>query len=1082
VHLTAQLHDLVDARGLSAAARYELEGELDAIPSALVDALAQQQGLFEAALGPRFRVRAGASGSLQAGRLELTVEGDRGTLAFAGELEDGVLAHPSGDALRVDLRPERALLDRYLGASLPEGLQVEPAGEARLELALSNLRLDVQRLLDGVNAQQDALASVLAACEVELRAETNAWRVAGDGVPIEGGVALEDPRFAARLAPAGEARKLDASLSSALGGGLAGRLEASAACDDLAGLVAIGPGRLFESLRGDEPKLDASVALSDVPTAPLAPLAPGLDLAELIGGELDLRAELSTRGAARAATLALRAPYAELDGSLWLAGGVLVCPAARALELRLHPPAGALARALAPYVPEGATIELGEGLRASVGPSLELPLDAFAAGEVLLAVLRRVDAAVEATVDRLVYRDPKLAASQRELSLSGVSLAAHVSHEASPGQLGVTLRGRIDDPQGSEFRLHAGYPGMGALEELADLRDLPLARVELDLPRFPVALLDAWAAGDGALVADLGAAIGARLVFDVAQSTGSPVQADLAATLPFERGESKLTAKITVDDPFERRAARPAGALPEIEAELRLDGTRVLEGFLPPAFAPTVLELAGDSLQVEVANRPARGSAGLDDTRLEVQLDAARIDLAAKARIEKGTLRTGDEPFLVELRPTAAMIDRHVGSKLPQGATIAFAIPDPLVVLQARAVELPLGAWLPAEGTEPLELADALRRTSARIALDLPSLSTTQPALGDSGRGVPIAIERLGLEATLAAGKPATAEVRGAISGSKAGKIDLQATVADVGAFFDEREGAPAPSLALSGELTGVPSGLIDALSGQEGLLADVLGPEANLKVAGAWPSAAGEPMRIDLTSQKANVELAARFEEQVVVAQAQGEGLEATLPLTPLFSRRIVGNLVPLLVDARKPESAAPIGLSVRDFTLPLDKDLRKLDADVTLSLGEVVYELLPGLGDVLAAAGLQDPGAKQVLLPTLKIAIRKGVASYDRMPFTIAGREFAFAGKFDLVKKELDLTTEVPLSLLGSKVSGELEKVRAHLDPETRVPIEIKGVWPKPKVRLGDDFVEKVLKKAAEDALKKGLLDLLGKKKKDK
>ena len=140
-----------------------------------------------------------------------------------------------------------------------------------------------------------------------------------------------------------------------------------------------------------------------------------------------------------------------------------------------------------------------------------------------------------------------------------------------------------------------------------------------------------------------------------------------------------------------------------------------------------------------------------------------------------------------------------------------------------------------------------------------------------------------------------------------------------------------------------------------------------------------------------------------------------------------------------------------------------------------------------MLAAAGLQDPSAKQVALPTLKVVIAGGVARYDRMPFTIGGREFAFAGKFDLVKKELDLKTEVPLSLLVSKVSGELEKVRAHLDPNTKVPIEIRGTWPKPKIRLGDDFVKKVLgkaaedalKKAAEDALKKGLGDLFDKKK---
>jgi hypothetical protein len=58
---------------------------------------------------------------------------------------------------------------------------------------------------------------------------------------------------------------------------------------------------------------------------------------------------------------------------------------------------------------------------------------------------------------------------------------------------------------------------------------------------------------------------------------------------------------------------------------------------------------------------------------------------------------------------------------------------------------------------------------------------------------------------------------------------------------------------------------------------------------------------------------------------------------------------------------------------------------------------------------------------------------------------------------------------------VEKELDKVREYLDPNLLVPIEIKGTWNKPKITLGREFMDKVVKKAAEGALKKGLFDLL-------
>jgi hypothetical protein len=208
---------------------------------------------------------------------------------------------------------------------------------------------------------------------------------------------------------------------------------------------------------------------------------------------------------------------------------------------------------------------------------------------------------------------------------------------------------------------------------------------------------------------------------------------------------------------------------------------------------------------------------------------------------------------------------------------------------------------------------------------------------------------------------------------------------------------------------------------------------------------------------------------------KGKDEALLARTGLTPLFTQRIVGNLVPMIVDLKKPQGADPAVVSVDELRLPLDADLSKLDAVVRVNLGEVSYRLLPGLESLLGGAE-----AKTVKLPEIRVPIEKGVASYSGLPVHIAGRDYMFQGTFNLVDKSFRMQTQVPLSALGKKVSDQLDTLRGVLDPNMMVPLELRGTWKSPKLRVGDDF----LKKVAEDALKKqggGLLDGLLKKKKN-
>lgn len=276
-----------------------------------------------------------------------------------------------------------------------------------------------------------------------------------------------------------------------------------------------------------------------------------------------------------------------------------------------------------------------------------------------------------------------------------------------------------------------------------------------------------------------------------------------------------------------------------------------------------------------------------------------------------------------------------------------------------------------------------------------------------------------------------------------------------------------------------MPTGLVDALAGQQGLLLDVLGATIEVTLHSDAISQSDGTFTASMKSPQATVTCdRGGLKDGVLYLEKVGGNKEAVLAragLTPLFSERVVGSLVPMVVDLQQPEGAPPVSVSVEELRMPLDADLSKLDALVRVNLGKVSYKLLPGLESLLGGGG-----AKVVDVPEIRVPIQKGVASYAGLPIRIGGRDYPFKGTFNLVDKSFKMETEVPLSVLGRKVSDKLDSFRDFLDPNMMVPLELRGTWKSPKLRVGDDF----LKRVAEDALKRqggSLLDGLLKKKKN-
>ncbi len=476
--------------------------------------------------------------------------------------------------------------------------------------------------------------------------------------------------------------------------------------------------------------------------------------------------------------------------------------------------------------------------------------------------------------------------------------------------------------------------------------------------------------------------------------------------------------------------------------------------------------LFGEKADLEAAAQGASRDAGSFSARLASDSAAADLD----GRLEKGSIVSTDKPLLaVTAQVTQPWLDQQVGPLLPAGSSLAVPDGKGSLQLTLRDVRLPLP-------TGPVT-ADALSAASFHLDFTAPSLaySDAKTAAAKS----PAVVRDLRIRADLAPGQLPAANLSAKIEGEPAGEITAVVRALDPFKTLADEKGLDHFHIAADVNAKALPTGLLDALAAQGGLLVDVLGPRLDLTLHSDSISFADGTFTADLHSDQASVHCDRGGMKDGVLylekVQGKNEALLARTGLTPLFTERVVGSLVPTLVNVEKPKGSDPVSISVEELRLPLDADLSKLDALVRVSLGDVTYRLLPGLDGLLGKSG-----ATSVRLPEIRVPIKKGIASYDSLPIRIGGHDCQLKGTFSLVDKSFKMETQLPLAALGKGVSDSLDGLRGILDPSTMVPLELRGSWKSPKLRIGDDF----LKKVAQDALKKqggNLLEELLKKKKN-
>lgn len=556
------------------------------------------------------------------------------------------------------------------------------------------------------------------------------------------------------------------------------------------------------------------------------------------------------------------------------------------------------------------------------------------------------------------------------------------------------------------------------------------------------------------------------VVVEATVAPKSPLALKMRANLSPGR-DAKLALDATIDDPF---AIVKGGSLKPIDGKLELTGldTHVIDALAGQD--GLIAGLVGPELAVTIVASDASPSSGA----LVIDASAPAMTLHASARFDDAGLHMdGQEGLDVRITPAPEFVESWMKKSLPAGTRLKLASDAGPLVVKVRDVSIPM--------PKPGEESTALQRLSQlafKLEAEVPGLVYSDAATDAAQK--PVTVTGVRLASTFAAGSNPFVSLTGTIVDESAGEIAADMRALDPLTKLQETNGLDTFRAKIDVRATRIPTAIVDVLARQDGLLVEALGPRLNLTVSAPDISMQSGAFQLDMHSDAHRVKGTGRIDKGMVLID-QVDGLVATVGLGPVMSQRVVGKLVPTLVNVSKPSGATPAKFSVDALNYPLDGDLRKLDGIVRVDLGEVNYSLFPKLASFFNDAS----SSSSLKIPAITVPITKGVAGYQRLPVMISGREYIFSGTYDIVTDAAQLTANVPVSLLGKRVSSELEKLREYIDPNITVPLTIKGSLVNPSIGVDEKALLKVLKDAGVKALggaAGGLLEDLLKKKKKK
>ncbi|MBX3359088.1 MAG: hypothetical protein KF745_11765 [Phycisphaeraceae bacterium] len=266
-----------------------------------------------------------------------------------------------------------------------------------------------------------------------------------------------------------------------------------------------------------------------------------------------------------------------------------------------------------------------------------------------------------------------------------------------------------------------------------------------------------------------------------------------------------------------------------------------------------------------------------------------------------------------------------------------------------------------------------------------------------------------------------------------------------------------AATIDARGDVRKFPSPLLDALAHQGGLLTAALGPVVSLTLQADKASKTGGVIKATATSERATVTLGGSITDATFVQQ---QPVELKLSeITEALTRELAGSL-PVIGTLQKSKEDAPAVIRTEGLTVPLDKDLSKLNGVISVDPGTASFATSGAFQRILKFVGQKQAGVIGQRLNPFVVRAQQGNLNYDRFQIPLGEYTVETTGQVNLVNRTINIVTYAPFFALtdeaagafNTNIAGTLGKIIPGnaIDRLTMIPIRTSGSLDNPKTEV--------------------------------
>lgn len=592
--------------------------------------------------------------------------------------------------------------------------------------------------------------------------------------------------------------------------------------------------------------------------------------------------------------------------------------------------------------------------------------------------------------------------------------------------------------------LTKGNPSIPALrvpakfDILVDPLAIPLSGTSLDTTRLAGRRLKATITGD-ADIADIsiagkpGAApmrtgpvklTSVRIVADAplaaiapGSDTAKPERANVLANIPLSTTANEPLGALIANADLGLAGSRPAGS---VTANARLENFSAvfLERFLnqPGMISGAVGERFQAAASLNLPEFPSGEE--LKNLGLNVRMSSERVAFSdvATVRLKPDRLELA-KPITIDWKPSPAWATRYMLGQqpAPDGTTaLRFA--------QAPPIKISVSALTFATGKDSLGTPVGPFKPGVfalDAALDVPASSLVMA----DGQNITLRDLSASLNRNPADAQGLAFQLRTLPTGSGAQNSQPVTFGGTLSGLSDAAGNLTPDSAALTakGRVAGLPTALVDSIADQNGMLIELLGPVINMDLDADRLSKVGGNLSAVLTSERATATVRGAVRDGLFIADTS-TGAKVSV-ISPTLGAKLTEGL-PLVGSLEKRPSDAPATLTTTSLRVPTStstpEDLRKLNGQLALDLGEVRFQTGGAFQSILKAVGQKDQGTAGRRLKPLQVNITDGVVQYQRFQLPIGEFNVDTEGSYDLVTKRVDFITWIPAGALADEAAG--------------------------------------------------------------